>query len=337
MSELIQEYVSSTSQRLRVDREAGVIRGVKLLGLASRNGRRYRERALVDAISLYEGAKVNINHPKGNPLAPRDYQDRLGMVRDVRFRPGEGLFGDLHFNPRHALSEQLVWDAENAPQNVGMSHNVLARTKQIGDDTFVEAISKVQSIDLVADPATTQGLYEHEEGRGSRVESREPAGGSSHSALDTRPSSLDSITLEQLRSLRPDLVDGIAESYESEILQLQKQLDDVAAREATLRRRELVLEVLQEHELPLPTANGALAAVVTTPSFIESLMNAADEAGVRALVEERAKVVRLAKQLSSWQTANEQRPRSKSQVAIAAAMRTPPVRTAAEFAAAVRR
>ncbi len=100
MSELLQEFVDSRSQRLRVDRDSGVIRGVKLLGLTSRNGRRYREGALVEAIGLYEGSKVNINHPKGHPLAPRDYQDRLGVVRGVQFRAGEGLFGDLHFNPR---------------------------------------------------------------------------------------------------------------------------------------------------------------------------------------------------------------------------------------------
>ncbi len=112
MSELLQEFVDSTSERLRVDRAAGVIRGVKLLGLESRNGRRYREAALAEAVGLYEGAKVNINHPKGSPLSPRDYQDRLGVVRGVEFRAGEGLFGDLHFNPKHALSEQLVWDAE---------------------------------------------------------------------------------------------------------------------------------------------------------------------------------------------------------------------------------
>ena len=119
------------------------------------------------AIGLYEGAKVNINHPKGHPLSPRDYQDRLGVVRGVEFRAGEGLFGDLHFNPKHSLSEQLVWDAEHAPQNVGMSHNVLARTKRDGDETVVEAITKVQSIDLVADPATTSGLYEHAEAESS--------------------------------------------------------------------------------------------------------------------------------------------------------------------------
>src|SRR5688500_2311736 len=211
MSEMLQEFVDSGNQRLRVDRTAGIIRGVKLLGLASRNGRRYRENALTDAVSLYEGAKVNINHPKGHPLSPRDYQDRLGVVREVHFRSGEGLFADLHFNPKHALPEQLIWDAEHAPQNVGMSHNVLARTSLDGSDTVVEAITKVNSIDLVADPATTNGLYEHAETSGVEEQRRSGVENAITSSIatplshySTTPFSL--LTLEELRRCRPDLI-----------------------------------------------------------------------------------------------------------------------------------
>jgi hypothetical protein len=150
MDQCLQEYVNSRGVDMRVDVSASVIRGVKLLGLASRNGRRYLPQALAQAAGLYEGAKVNVNHPKGNPLAARDYQDRLGAIRNVTVREGQGLFGDLHFNPKHALAEQLLWDATNAPENVGFSHNVEARTSQAGGRTMVEAILKVQSVELVA-------------------------------------------------------------------------------------------------------------------------------------------------------------------------------------------
>jgi len=160
-AELVQEYVDSSGATLRADPARGVLRGVKLLGLRSRNGRRYAEAALRQAIGLYEGSKVNVNHPVRDPLAPRDYRDRLGVVRNVRLEPGAGLFGDLHYNPKHALAEQLAWDAENAPQNVGLSHNVLGRTRRDCGETVVEAITRVQSVDLVADPATTLGLFEH--------------------------------------------------------------------------------------------------------------------------------------------------------------------------------
>lgn len=160
-AELVQEFFDSRGQTLRADSVAGVLRGVKLLGLRSRNARRYEEGALRDAIALYEGAKVNVNHPEGDPLGARDYRDRLGVVRNVTVRRGEGLYGDLHFNPKHALAEQLVWDAEHAPENVGLSHNVLARTRRDDGGVVVEAITRVQSVDLVADPATTAGLFEH--------------------------------------------------------------------------------------------------------------------------------------------------------------------------------
>ena len=53
-----------------------------------------------------------------------------------------------------------MWDAEHAPENVGFSHNVEARVGRRGDRVVVEAIIRVQSVDLVADPATTRGLFE---------------------------------------------------------------------------------------------------------------------------------------------------------------------------------
>lgn len=161
-SELVQEFFDSRGQAIASDRDAGVLRGVKLLGLRSRNGRLYQEKALRDAVALYEGAKVNVNHPPGDPLGARDYRDRLGVIRNVQVKQSEGLYGDLHFNPKLALAEPLSWDAEHAPENVGLSHNVLARTRRDGKNVVVEAISKVQSVDLVADPATTAGFYEHE-------------------------------------------------------------------------------------------------------------------------------------------------------------------------------
>lgn len=332
MSVTLQEFVNSGSERLRVDETAGVIRGVKLLGLQSRNGRQYREQALRDAVGLYEGAKVNINHPKGHPLAPRDYQDRLGVVRSVEFRPGDGLFGDLHFNPKHALSEQLVWDAEHAPQNVGLSHNVLARTRQNGSDTVVEAIAKVQSIDLVADPATTSGLYEHAESQESRVESREQEQEERTLALDSQQSAFGSLTLEQLRQHRPDLLRKAAQQANAELEQVRNELATVTLQEQAARRRERILELLQEHGLPLPTDASTADMQLTSREFIESLMHAKDEETVQELIAERASLVHSAWQWSQkWQPSS-RRPRSRDQSAIVPRNR---VENAKEFVEAV--
>ena len=158
----LREYTQSENASLRLDRENGILRGVKILGFVSKNHRRYAPEALQQAVSMYEGAKVNINHPKGDPLAPRDYQDRIGSIRNVEFRLNEGLFADLYFNPCHPLANQLAWDAEHAPKNVGFSHNIRARTIEENHVIVVTQILAVQSVDLVADPATTSGLYEAE-------------------------------------------------------------------------------------------------------------------------------------------------------------------------------
>jgi hypothetical protein len=330
MSELLQEFVDSASQQLRVDHDAGVIRGVKLLGLDSRNGRRYREHALIEAIGLYEGAKVNINHPKGHPLSPRDYQDRLGVVRGVQFRAGEGLFGDLHFNPRHALSEQLVWDAEHAPQNVGMSHNVLARTTQQAGDTVVEAITKVQSIDLVADPATTNGLYEHV----GDAEKSGPNGATSAPASDAF--AVETITLEQLRRERPELICEIENAYDAQLNQVRLRLDEMVAKEEASRRRGRMLQLLKEFDLPLPESRDAAARRIVSDDFLESLMRAADDTQLRSLVESRAALVRSASQWAEARLGRQQRPKSKDQFTVPSTAGVGNVRTAADFAAAVR-
>ena len=98
MDELLQEYVDSRGVPVAVDRGAGVIRGVKILGLQSRNGRSYLPEALAQAAPLYENAKVNLNYASGDPAAPRDYRDRMGVIRGVIVRE-DGLYADFHFNP----------------------------------------------------------------------------------------------------------------------------------------------------------------------------------------------------------------------------------------------
>lgn len=157
----LNEYADSRSALLSVDEAAGVIRGVKIIGHESKNGRTYPPETLRKALPLYEGAKVNVNHAaKGQQ---RDYRDRIGNLRNVAMREGAGLFGDFHFNPKHPLAEQLIWDAKNAPQNVGFSHVAEGKVKVVAGKNIVEEIQKVEGVDLVANAATVNSLFEHVE------------------------------------------------------------------------------------------------------------------------------------------------------------------------------
>ena len=302
MAEALQEFVDSSGVSLRVDREQGVLRGVKLIGLTSRNGRKYKPAALIEAKPLYEGAKVNVNHPKGGPLSPRDYQDRLGVIRDVDFRAGEGLFGDLHFNPKHPLAEQLAWDAQHNPRNVGVSHNVMAQVSQDGDQTLVEAITHVQSVDLVADPAATLGLYEHAQ----------------------RETTWEALSLESLAEHRPDL-----------LADLKGQLEQSHAECDRLKQRQRVLELLSEHGLSLPARESSaqvpseISTSRVSEAFYEMLVHVDDSSQLEQLIAERAALV-CNGQRESTETAFG-RPSSRDQIALQALFE-PKDESSADFA-----
>ena len=272
-TETLREFAGWNAPTVRVDRAEGVIHGVKILGLRSRNGRVYLPEALSQAAPLYEGAKVNLNHPKGHAHQPRDYQDRIGSIHNVELRDGEGLFANFHFNPKHAQAEQHAWDAEHAPGNVGISHHVQARTARRGEELVVEAITRVESVDLVADPATTRGLFE------------------GNAKGEPRPD-LANLSVELLTEHRADLVEAIRAGAVKELEPLREELARRDAELVRLGRRETARRMLSEHGLPSPDHSSPTARVVTSPELFESLLAAEDDAAVRALIEERARLVR---------------------------------------------
>jgi hypothetical protein len=293
MTEMLQEFCDSRGVATRVDRQSGVIRGVKILGLVSRNGRTYPAETLAQAIPLYENAKVNVNHPKGSPSAPRDYQDRLGSIRRVEMRSGEGLFADLHFNPKHALAEQLAWDAEHAPENLGFSHNVEARTSRRGEQVIVEAIVRVQSVDLVADPATTRGLFESESASAAPQAAQTAHGVCLQRELPEGEKELyPPRTPEMLQEEYPELVEEIRRESTVEIERLRGEIERLSAQENERNQRELLRRLLCKEGLPDPESDDPLAQTIVSRPFVAAALSAGDETAMRELVEERARLVR---------------------------------------------
>jgi hypothetical protein len=290
----LQEYTSVADSPLRIDRRAGVIRGVKLLGPRSRNGRVYQEEALREAVPLYEGAKVNVNHPNGHPAGVRDYRDRIGILRHVRYEEGRGLFGDLLYNPKHALAEQLAWDAEHLPSNVGLSHNVLARTSSDGSQTIVEAILRVFSVDLVADPATTGGLFEWQGvaadcmGWSGTAAGQQVRRGNRAGEDPVLPESVwERLSVEELRQKRPDLLEEACQSLRESLAQAETNRQELARQLARAERTLFIFRTLAEFGLPLPGSPGWDEESLGG-SFWELLHQVSEEAEVRRLVGRRA-------------------------------------------------
>ncbi len=163
------DFTEGADGKPRLDKEAGIAFGVKILGPVSAHGYGYTDACMLGACPLYEGKAVNVDHPQDRKQlgASRSYRDRFGKLHNVRYVESRGLFGDLHYNKKHELAEQFEYDVEHDPSNLGLSHNASGVGSAKGD--FVESITKVRSVDLVADPATNLSLFEDRGGRNMAI------------------------------------------------------------------------------------------------------------------------------------------------------------------------
>ena len=148
--------------RGRVDRQAGVIRNVKLIGNQSKRNRFYPQSVLRESMSKYEGVGVFANHV--DPGQRRRVEDRIGTIRSVREDPYGGLRADCHLNKSHPLYEQICDGIEMDPSSYGFSHDARGPSRMENGQQVVTRIDKVLSCDLVARPASTSTIYESEDG-----------------------------------------------------------------------------------------------------------------------------------------------------------------------------
>lgn len=143
----------------RVDADAGVLYGVKLIGLESRNNRRYKSEGLSSAVSLYEGRKIYVDHPDPSNAGDRSLRDWAGTIQKARFEP-DGIYGDVKLRKAGEYFEGIIEAATEFPKDVGFSHVAEGNSHFEGDTEIVESIREVFSVDLVTDPATTAGFFE---------------------------------------------------------------------------------------------------------------------------------------------------------------------------------
>lgn len=205
-------------------KEAGLVKGVKLLGLTSRNRRNYDTPGVRNgAKDLLEGALVYIDHPEPEKAdKPRSYRDKFGVVENVRYRAGQGHFGDIRFNPEHVCAKQFAWDVSNSPKSLGMSINARFKPgKTKGNIQDVESLEEVRSVDVVTKPATTRGIFEHE-----------------------TPEEDEVMDLKTLREKHPDLVKQLVQeetktaTESTEVEALRKQTKEALEQLETLKAEQ---------------------------------------------------------------------------------------------------
>lgn len=136
----------------RIDREKSIIHGVSILGSASKNKRQYTPAALTEARTFFESAPVYLEH-----RGKKEVRDFAGEVRNLR-EEEDRVKGDLHV----AKSAEWLFDlAERFPRQIGLSITATGKVRESAQGDIVEGFSgSRRSVDIVADPATTKGLFE---------------------------------------------------------------------------------------------------------------------------------------------------------------------------------
>jgi len=293
----------------QVDEEAGVLKGVKILG--KDGNKAYSEGAIDKAYTdrIYEGAPICEDHPPKDD-SPREVGRKLGEIRNVE-RRADGLYADAHFLKEHPLWPRIKEAAKRMPNLYGFSHLGRGKSRsKLGGKDLIEEITFVRSVDLVDQGATVKGLFE---GEGSDLQC-----GDADSASDTTSEHEDSteevvmdwkdLTIEKLREQRPDLIEvAVKESTEAaqskadrekllaENKELREENDRYKTAEALAAKKRAAEKAIEEAKLP----KEAVSEV-----FMESLLAAPDEEKVKALVADRKEFA---------EAALKQSPRSKEQ------------------------
>ena len=187
---ILREQAAGLATSSRVDADSGILHGVKILGLESRNtgrtigldpGRfgealdqryRYSLDALREAAKLYEGQVVRVDHPEFERDADGQRRasdsdrlalDTFGELRRIRVTES-GLFGDLHAIRSHPAFAFVFEIAERFPDKLALSHDAGGVPELIDGRIVITKISEVRGVDIIGEkPGTTNGLFESQE------------------------------------------------------------------------------------------------------------------------------------------------------------------------------
>lgn len=212
------------------------INDVAILGSSSKNARDYPDAVLAESAALFEEARCYYNHApdeKQPHEGGRDVRDLFGMTTNPRYVPGEKkIRADINLIP--GMGDTVAIIAESMPKAASFSPFMHGRIRHArGARSSVQKIMAVRSVDLVAQGATTGGIFE------SVQETKSKSKGSN------LMEDWSEATMADLRKHRPDIVRDIQEAVKSE-LKVAEIIQENAALKTKLEKIE---EAQQEAKL----------------------------------------------------------------------------------------
>lgn len=253
----------------KFDKEKKIIENVALLSKHSANNRTYTDECLSGAVVLLEGAKCYADHDKSGDT--RSVKDLIGVYKDIVYE-GEKVKGSLHLlNDGSEISNKVLAIVEQMPELVGNSISARGRYHREDGKDIIEELTKVNSVDIVTDPATTSSLFESIKDITENKEDKK---------MDYKDVKKDDLKIKRNDIYEAILKEG-KESRNDEVKDLKKKVDEFEVKETVQKKKENVQKILKEAEI-----NEDLV----TDTFVETLNEAKDEEAVKALIEDRKTV-----------------------------------------------
>lgn len=158
-------FEQTALERERVDKEAGILYGVRVMGLKSAHGYEYALAAQKAAAPRYEQMAVGLDHDyEGKPLT-------IGDTWGVLFNPrvdDKGTLADLRYLKSHVRTEQVLEDVE---RGIGLFSLSAVTTKCVEQPKGIVSSFEPIRCDLVVRGATTKRLFEQAGAPVAEVES----------------------------------------------------------------------------------------------------------------------------------------------------------------------
>ncbi len=256
-------------------------------------GTEFSEQALNDTARLITGSKFYLDHPgiledKDN-RGVRKSRDLAGYFENGRVDENKVVRADIHYLETDAKRlEDLVG---NMADKIGLSIHAFGPMSLDRDNNMgiAESMRKVVSADLVTETGSTINLFESKQLEETEEdEEMEYAKVNLKELMESRPDIIEAVQNEVKENMKENVeLKTLKESnavLTAENVDLKKKVDDSEVVEAARKREIQILELIEASKLKDKKD-------VVTPRFMESLRGAKDEADMKALIEDRVKLI----------------------------------------------
>lgn len=291
--------ISGQFKESKIDKENRLIRGVVLLRSSSSNryfqgsvGTKFSEAFLEGVASQATGTKAYIDHKSQAEMAKtqgvRSVRDLLGYYESGRMEGGVPKANIKYLAGQSEFVESLL---EDMPDKIGLS--IVANGDMAYDrgTKIAEGISckKLKSVDLVTETGSTVNLFESDNGN------------EEDNNMDYKD-----VTIQQLTENRPDLIEGLKKSILDEVSKtgevetLKKNISELQEANKILKQKndEYIVKgkaAEKTEEINALLEESKLKEEFITDTFRETLSDAKDEKAMKALIEDRKKLIESGK------------------------------------------